>query len=268
MSGARPATGRQRTATGPHPAVQERRRAVARERGQRRRSGMLLLLGTAAAVALLYWLATGPLLAVHGVGVAGYDRADRAELISALTRAGESGTVISPPTGEIALAAQRFPWVESIRVHRTWPRALSVSVRQATPVAVAAFGDQAVLVSASGRVLGEREGAAGTGWLRLPEAPPAPGATLPEDARATLAFLTAAEPDVAARVRALQLDRDGMVSARLTNGPELRLGAPARMEAKARALGLVLESLSPEEEAATPYITLVAPENPALGPAE
>ena len=53
----------------------------------------------------------------------------------------------------------------------------------------------------------------------------------------------------------------------ITGGPELLLGSPDRMAAKAEALGLLLlESLSPEEEATASYVNLTVPENPALGP--
>ncbi|WP_217913042.1 cell division protein FtsQ/DivIB [Miltoncostaea marina] len=267
MSGTGPAGGGSRPARGPapHPAVAARRRTVAREQARRRRSGAVLLLGTAAAIALLYWLATGPLLAVHGVSLRGYDRPDAPELRAALERAGESGTVISPPVGRIRAAAASFPWVESLSVGRAWPRGLTVTIVQARPLAVAAAGDRAVVVAASGRVLEERQGNVGLGWIRLGEAPPAPGGRLAADQAALLGFLGAAEPAVAKRVRALQLGRDGMVTGRLDGGPELRLGSPERMEAKAVALGLVLKSLSPEEEAAADYITLVTPENPAVG---
>lgn len=253
--------------TRPHPAVVERRRAVARARGRRRRSGVLIALGVLAAAAAIYWMATGPLVAVGGVSVTGYDRADRAELERALEAAAGEGTILSPATGEMRAAARQFAWVESITVVRSWPRSLSVRVVEASPAAVAAFEDQAVLVSADGRVLGVKDATRGLGWLRLESAPPGEGATLPTGARAELAFIAAAPPEVAGRVRALRATPQGLVTGRITNGPELRLGAPERMAAKARSLALLLASLSPEEEAAASYIDLSVPENPALGPA-
>lgn len=250
----------------PHPAVVERRRAVVRAQGRRRRSGALMLLGTLAAVAALYWAATGPLVAVHGVSVSGYDRADRAELVSALTAAAADGTVISPATGKMSAVAREFPWVDSITVVRRWPRALSVRVVPAAPVAVASFEDQAVLVSDAGRVLGVKDGTVGLGWLRLAESPPPEGGTLPADALAGLRFIAAAGPEVGARVRALHVTPDGIVG-RLTAGPELHLGTADRIVAKAHALDLLLANLSAEEEATASYFDLSVPENPALGPA-
>jgi cell division protein FtsQ len=248
-----------------HPALAERRRAVARARARRRRSALMLAMGTAGVVLLVYWLATGPLLATSGVSVSGYDRPDRAELVQAVSRAAGEGTMIVPATGEVTMAAERFPWVESVSVSRDWPRGMAVHVREATPAAVASFEDQAVLLSASGRVLGPHEGAPGVGWLRLQVAPPPAGADLPESARPALAFITAAEPEAASRIRALRLGSDGTWVGRLTDGPDLRLGTGERMAAKAAALGLVLASVGAEDERAASYIDLSAPERPALG---
>jgi hypothetical protein len=104
------------------------------------------------------------------------------------------------------------------------------------------------------------------GWLRLAEEPPPPGAMLPDGARAAVAFIAAAPPEVGARVRALTAGRDGALSGRLHRGPALRLGPPERLPAKAAALALVLGNLSRDEEQAAGYIDLTFPERPALGP--
>jgi cell division protein FtsQ len=242
-----------------------RRREIARARGRRRRSAALFVMGTAAVALLFYWLATGPLLATSGVSVTGYDRPDRAELVAAITKAAGEGTIIAPATGDVTAAAERFPWVASVSISRDWPRGMAVRVTQATPAAVASFGDQAVLVSEEGRVLGPREGAAGVGWLRLEVAPPPAGAEVPEGARPGLAFIAAADPEVGARVRALRVGADGTWVGRLTGGPDLRLGSGERMAAKAAALGLVLADLSAEDEASAAYIDLSSPERPAVG---
>jgi hypothetical protein len=252
----------------PHPAVQARRRQVSRARGRRRRSTALIVLGTATVAVVLYWLLTGPLLAVHGVTVRGYDRDDRGELVAALRAAAADGTVLSPPVGDLREAAEAFPWVASISVARSWPREIAIDVVQAEPAAAAATREGAVIVTASGRVLGPVPEAAGVGWLRIGEdgPPPAIGEMLPADARPALAFVVAAEPEVAARVRQLKVGEDGLLTGRLRAGPSLLLGRPERVQAKARALGLVLDDLSAEDELAAGYIDLTIPERPALGP--
>jgi cell division protein FtsQ len=245
--------------------LERRRREIARARGRRRRSAALLAMGTAAVVLFLYWLATGPLLATSGVSVSGYDRPDRAELIAAVTKAAHEGTIIAPATGDVTSAADRFPWVASVHISRDWPRGMAVRVTQATPAAVASFGDQAVMVSREGRVLGPRDGAPGVGWLRLEVAPPPAGAFIPDGARPALALIAAADPEVGARIRQLRVGADGTWVGRLTDGPDLRLGWGSRMAAKAAALGLVLADLSAEDEQAASYIDLSAPERPAVG---
>ena len=226
------------------------------------------MLGTLAVLAVLWWLATGPLVAVHGVSVTGYDRADRGELTTALASAAEEGTVLTPATGAMTAGRPRVPMGRVDHGHApvaARPRRAGSSRRP--PSRWPRTRTQAVLVSAAGRVLGVKDGVRGLGWLKLGEAPPAAGGTLPATTRAQLAFVAAADPVVAKRIRALHLARDGTVTGRLTNGPELLLGAPERMEAKARSLSLLLASLSAEEESTAAYIDLAIPENPALGPA-
>ncbi|HMO00861.1 MAG TPA: FtsQ-type POTRA domain-containing protein [Miltoncostaeaceae bacterium] len=260
-----PAGARPRPPRATHPALARRRREIARARGRRRRSAALFAMGTAAVVLLVYWLATGPLLATSGVSVSGYDRPDRAELVAAVTRAAGEGTIIAPATGDVAAAADRFPWVASVSISRDWPRGMAVRVTEATPAAVASFSDQAVLVSAAGRVGGRGGGGPGVGGVRVEVAPPPAGADVPDGARPALAFIAGADPEVGARVRALQVGADGTWVGRLTGGPELRLGSGSRMAAKATALGLVLADMSAEDEASAAYIDLSSPERPAVG---
>lgn len=226
---------------------------------------MFIVLGVAGGLVLLYWLATGPLLAVHDVNVSGYDRDDSAQLVSALEGAAGRGTVIVPATGEMRAVAERFPWVESISVSRTWPRGLRVIVSEARPVAIASFGGAAVMVSATGRVLGPMEAGAALGTVRLNAEAPEAGRSLPRDETAALAFLAASRPALAKTVRDLHVDRAGQVAARLVDGPELRLGAPVRMVAKARALALMLKGVPVAQRGSGTYIDLSVPENPALG---
>jgi hypothetical protein len=248
--------------------VVARRRQIARDEGRRRRSTLLSCLGLAAVAVLAYWLLTGPLLAIHGVTVRGYHRADRDDLVAALTRTAEDGTVLSLPVARLEAVAHQYPWVGGISVAREWPRGVAIDIFPATPAAVAATRQGAVLVTAEGRVLGPVPKEAGLGWLRLSEKgpPPSPGEMLPDADRATLAFLAAADPDVARRVRELRVTRGGQMTGRLTGGPELHLGSTDRPAAKAIALGLLLAHLSPEDEQTAPYIDLSFPERPALGP--
>ncbi len=263
MSGARAAGAGGRRA---HPAVTARRRRIARDRGRRRRMAVALAAGALAVGALLWWLAHGPLLAVGHVEVRGYDRPDRAAFVAAVREAASGSTMASPSADGIRAAAAAHPWVSSVSVQRDWPRGLTVDVTMARPVAAAAAaGAPAALVSEAGRVLGPVPEDAGVGWLRLPGPPPAPGYALPETDRAGLAFLAAAPPEAARRVRRLGVDSGGALSGLVDGGPVLRLGRPDDLAAKARALALVLRGVPAEDLADATYIDLRVPKRPAIG---
>jgi cell division protein FtsQ len=250
----------------PHPAVVARRRRIARARGRQRRGTALIGVGALAALALLWWLAQGPLLAVGHVTVRGYDRPDRDALVAAVEQAASGGTMVSPPVDEVRAAAAAFPWVASVSVQRDWPRGVTVDVATARPVAIAAAaGGEAALVAEGGRVLGPVPDDAGLGWLRLQAPPPPAGYALPDADRAALAFLAAAPQEASQRVRRLGMDATGALSGHIEGGPALRLGRPEHLAAKARALGLVLAQVPAEDVQSATYIDLRVPKRPAIG---
>jgi cell division septal protein FtsQ len=249
-----------------HPALRERRRQVARAQGRRRRNRGIWLLGALAGLAVLYWLLTGPILSIGSVTVSGYDRPDRAEVAAALAGAARTGTVVSPPRAAMERAVAPYPWVESITVTRRLPRSAYVQVVQARPTAIAESSDGAtVLVSSQGRILEPADRAADMARMALPGPVPAAGADLPAGWADLLLFPAALEAELSQRVRDLRLDRDGLAVARLEDGPELRLGRPVRLRAKATALALVLSALPAEHRARAAYVDVSVPEHPAVG---
>ena len=134
-------------------------------------------------------------------------------------------------------------------------------------MAVASFEDQAVLVSPSGRVLGVKDG----GERRRRRAPrtrrrPRWAPACPPPPRAPLRFLAAAAARGGGPRAGAAPDRPrDWWRAASPAGRSCCWGGPERMDAKAQALGLLLASLSAEEEATASYIDLTVPENPALG---
>jgi|GEM_PF-2689372 len=249
----------------PHPRIADRRRAVRR----RRRAGnarLVAVLGGCLGCGLLgHWLATGPVLTARGVHVAGYDRADAAQLDAALeAAAGRGGSLLAPPVGAMRRAAVRFPWVADIVVRRDLPAGLAVQVIPAEPAAIAVPPEGApAFVSRAGLVMGPAGDARGLPRLRLAGPVPPPGAALPRGARAPLAFVLALEPEVAGRIRALRVE-GGRVLGRYGR-VEVRLGAPVQMAAKAAALEAVVAGVAPGEVAVADYIELSEPLHPALG---
>lgn len=251
----------------PSTVLLARRRALARRRGRRRRTVALGVVATLALLAGGWWVATGPPARVASVSVSGYQRPDRAVLERTLLLVARSGTVLQPPVDRMRLAATRFPWVEDVVVSRDWPRGLAVVVVEARAAALAVpTSGPRVLVSESGRVLGPApDPPPALPRVRVPGAAPAVGSRLSgAPVRAALAFSAVLEPQIAGRVRALR-EEGGALYARLAGGPELRLGLPEDLEAKARALDVVLGQLSAADERAASYIDLSVPTRPAAG---
>lgn len=251
---------------GPHPALERRRRAVRRAARVDRGRVALVGLGCLACGIAGWWLATGPVLTVRSVSVSGYDRPDAAALGDAVdAAAGRGGSLISPPVGAIRRSAVRFPWVKDVVVHRSWPLGITVEVIPAEPLAVAVPRQGTpVLVSPAGLVMGPAGGTGGLARVRVPGTAPAVGAPVPAAARAPLTFAAALPAPIAGRLRNLRLERGRVVGA-LHAGPELRLGPPVRMRAKAAALQALLAGLPPEDLRAADYIELSVPEHIAVG---
>jgi cell division septal protein FtsQ len=243
----------------------DRRRAITQAKHRRRRTTLLAGIAVSAGVAGSWWVATGPLLGLTHVEISGYTQPDQARVMRTIQIAARKGTMLRLPTVAVRDALIRHPWVASVEVHHNWPRGIDVTIVQAKPVAVALASDgRRLLISDGGRVLGEDAEGADLPRFRMP--PARPGDWLRGQAqRAPFEFLTAMNPDVARSVTDLRLE-GGVVTARLVDGPELRLGPPRMMWAKGRALEAVVENTELETPLAkAEYLDLSAPAQPTLG---
>lgn len=225
--------------------------------------GRLLLAATA--VAAGYWLLSGPVGAYSGVEVRGYDRQDLPELRRAVEGAVADGTILAVPEAEVREATADFAWVGDVVVRRAWPRGLIVDVIPARPAAVAVpRTGRPMLVAPSGAVMGPAPTAAQLPRVMVAGPALEAGAELPGGSRVVFAFARAVEPDVAARLRSMRVER-GEIVGKLAVGPRLMVGRPERLTAKAAALSAVVHYLSPEDQRAATYIDLSVPERPAVG---
>jgi hypothetical protein len=225
--------------------------------------GRLLLAATA--IAAGYWLLSGPVGGYSGAEVRGYDRQDLPELRAAVEGAVADGTILAVPQSEVRDATADFPWVGDVVVHRAWPRGLIVDVIPARPAAVAVpRTGRPMLVAPSGAVMGPAPKAARLPRLMVAGPALEAGADLPEGSRTVFAFTRAVDPDVAARLRSMRVER-GEIVGKLVAGPQLMAGPPERLTAKAAALSAVVHYLSPEDQRAASYIDLSVPERPAAG---
>ena len=234
---------------------------------RRRRTALLGLVAAAAVAAGAWWILTGPPVGIHGVSVEGYEGPNRAAVETTARLVAGEGTILDLPVGPMRTALTRFPWVEDVRVARSFPRGITVEVTQAEPAAVAVPArGRSVLVTASGRVLGPAPSASGgLARVRLAgDAPPEGGRIGEADARRSLDLVRSLAPALAARLRDLRVE-DGEMVGSLAGGPEVRLGPPDAIQLKAKALTAVLGHLTADQERSARYLDVSVPDRPALG---
>ncbi len=249
-----------------HPALEERRRKVARERGRRRRLVVLGGIGAVVCVLAGYWLATGPVLTVGGITVTGYRGPDRPQLESALAgAASHGGSLLSPPVDDMTVIAERFPGVQTIHVSRDWPLGLTVAVVPAPAFAVVeAPGQRSVVVSPRGLVMAPAPPHLVRPTLVLSQPIPAFAHPLPAWAMQTLGFLMLVAPHTRPRIQNITY-AGGELRAQMTKGPVLILGTPDRLSQKAVAVNTILSRVSAKTVLSATYLDVSVPDRPALG---
>ena len=250
----------------PHPALAQRRRQVARERGRRRRLAVLGVIGAAVCVLAGYWLATGPVLTVNSVTVSGYRGPDAPQLDSALSDAvSHGGSLLSPPVATMTTIAQRFPGVETIHVSRQWPLGLNVAVVPAVAFAIVqAPGETSCVVSERGLVMASASPTLVRPTLVLSQPIPAFAQPLPSWAMQMIGFLTLVDPGTRPRIQTITY-QGGEVRAQMTKGPVLILGTLALLPEKAVALNTLLHAVPAAQMARATYVDLSVPDRPAIG---
>lgn len=215
-------------------------RPVSRARYRRRRlaallAGLLLLVGLGFGVrVLLYDLG---LFDVEQVRVTGTAAVPEADVLAAA--AVEPGVPLaSVDTAAVAARVAQLPPVESVRVARSWPHTVAVTVTERVPVATVQTSQGPALVDRTGVVY---RGAPAPGLPRLTTAPrTGDPATL-----AAVAVLTALPDGLRAQVGSAGATvatpgAPAQVTLRTTGGKEVRWGPPERAAEKVAALGALL----------------------------
>jgi cell division protein FtsQ len=169
--------------------------------------------------------------------------------------------IVFVDTGAAERGVEQLPWVDDASVERRLSGELVVKLTERRPGAWARRApDTVALIDRRGRVLAD-----------VPEVPP----DLPEVRG--LAMLPRAGKDVSPRAAAGVLDKlptelggrvaavvtgEGVVTLQLRDGPELRLGPPTRVAAKARAALAVLATITGAPPA---YVDVRVPSAPVTG---
>lgn len=251
-------------------AIAERRRQVMAGHARHRRSIALGLVATASAGAGIFWLLTGPAVAIRSLEIHGYHRPDAPVVARYAQDAVSRGTMLRLPEGEVRAELRRFPWVHDFVITRRWPSGVTIDIAQARPAAIAVDGGGAtrVLLSQDGRVLGlpsSARDAADLPTVTVNALPRKIGEVLatPEE-RAAVRIATDFEPSGGDRIDQLAVHGGGIFG-RMDTGLEVRFGPAERVGQKLAALDQVLPRLSADEVGPTRYVDVRAPEYPAAG---
>ncbi|MFM8238109.1 MAG: cell division protein FtsQ/DivIB [Actinomycetota bacterium] len=216
------------------------RRSEVRRASSRRRTRILLGIGTALAAIGLAWVALrSSLFDVDTVRVDTTTHVPaEAVIVASGVQAGDALAFVD--TAAVARRVDRLPWVDEVTVRREWPGAIRIRVTEHRPVLVVRDGRTVALVADDGRAFARQARVPprvrelrGIGRL------PAPGESVVAPGIARLAANLPAP--LAARTVAVDVG-DGGYALVLADGGEVRLGSVDELAAKAAAAAAVLRA--------------------------
>ncbi|MFM8303883.1 MAG: cell division protein FtsQ/DivIB [Actinomycetota bacterium] len=185
---------------------------------------------------------------------------ERAEAARAASGLAVGDPILTFWPGRVRTRVRALPWVADATVVRRLPGTVRIEVTPRTPVGWVRAGARVLLVDGEARVI-ERVDAAPPGvpeLVGLEARAPVGGEVAPRSLAAAAAGLGLA---LRQRVGTVTLE-DGVVSAQVLGGPQLRFGPPERMGAKARVASAVLAT--PGTTGAT-YVDVSVPAAPVSG---
>jgi len=239
------------------PRIAERRDAVTEDRARGRLRVVLRLVVVALVIAAAVWLFRSPLLSIRDVSVSGEIRSDPA------TIAAEAGFSVGVPTVSVRTGTLRDallgdPWIADAEVSVSWPGSIEIDVSERVPVAAMHAPQGWLVLAVDGTVVEVVDVAPELATLAI-EPPGVVGVgTMLDDplVAGAVRFAAAVSPDLGSLVVS---SRDGELWAIVTEH-DVRLGRPMEMEAKAAALGALLD----HGVTAGAQIDLLSPRRPAV----
>jgi cell division protein FtsQ len=251
---------------GPHaapppidPRIRARRLAVAREAARRHRRVVVAALVVTAVVAVAVGAVYSPLLAVDHIRITGATQTGSAAVLDA------AGVDLGDPLLRVGLGGVedrvgRLPWVARVTAARDLPHTLRIQVVERVAVGWTPLPGGAALVDRSGRVLA-RSASPPEGLPELAAAGPVAVLGRRVHPAASARLVAALPPDLAARTLKATVG-DGAATLELGGGPQVRLGAPVDVAAKARVAAAVLATLGSTPVA---YVDVRVPQAPVTG---
>jgi cell division protein FtsQ len=234
-------TGVRRPRPSVDPRIRERRVAVVRAQGRRRLRWLVAILACAVLVAVGWLVTQSTLLDVDHVRVAGTQRVPAGDVRRASgVRPGDA--ILFVDTAAAQGRVEQLPWVDEARVERHLPGELEIQVIERVPAVWARRSpDSVALIDKRGRVLADTpEPQADLSELGgVATIPPIGQDVEPRGVAGVVGHLPA---ELRARVAAV-VTSGGAVKLVLRDGPEVRLGPPDDIAAKARAAVAVLGTI-------------------------
>jgi len=245
----------------PRALVAAPRRALRLSPRARFRLAALLLAALLLALTYQLWFRDSGFVRVEQVKVVGLTAQNGPRIEAALADAARGMTTLHVRQDELEQAVADHPVVHAIEVSTDFPHGMTIRVVERRPVAVLVSSGQRIPVAADGLVL---RGVA-------------PSAALPEvaleggmpsrrvgdtDALRAVTVIGAAPPALAARIQAVEEERERGIVVDLGAGPEIVLGDANALREKWLAVARILAD--PAAEGAT-YVDVRLPERPVAG---
>ncbi len=244
------------------PRIRQRRVAVIRQTGRRRRRILMAVaLTTAVAVAVLA-IGHSRLVSARHVSVRGAVHTPAEQIVRVAGLAG------GPPMLDVSSAAadarlRRLAWVATAVVTRHWPDSVRVVITERRPVAIVARTGGLALVDATGRVLSWHVSGMVLPVLTSSATPGRPGTVLSASAGPGLAAARHVPPVLAGRIVAVHVGPGRTVTLDLGAGVVVVLGRAVDLTAKFEALASLLAGAPPAGPAT---IDVTVPSELTVGP--
>jgi cell division protein FtsQ len=240
------------------PRMRERRIQVQRALGRRRLRIISVVAAVVIAVGLVWVIANSPLFDVDEVAVTGTKNIS-VEDVRAAAHVKSDDALLFVDTGAVARRVKTLSWVKEVRVGRSFPGTLRISITEHQPTTFIRADNAVALVSAEGRVIAHvAVPPAGVLEVRGVRRPPADGELVsPPDAANVVGRLPAA---LASQVTAIDVSGNGLALV-LDRGGAIRLGTADELDAKAAA---ALAVLADNGDAPFAYIDVSIPQTPVL----
>jgi cell division protein FtsQ len=134
------------------PRIRERRIEVKRAVGRRRLRALLVVGSVIVTLGVAFLTINSPFLDVDRVQVVGAHHVT-AEEVRVSSRIHRHDALLFVDVGAAARRVEGLPWVEHATVHREYPGAVRIVIKEYTPVAYVHDGREVVLIAENGRAI-------------------------------------------------------------------------------------------------------------------